>query len=195
METTTDTTTVEAVIPFMGFYESMHSEAVEDCLSVGENDFYESGKDGNPTKEEIEKRLDTIDWSLAHKEYATALIAHVSELLGFPLEFVEVNSPREYNFTTDRLFVKAPLSALISLFGKTDYEALTKRVEEKFTSRDGFMSFYSNDLVAWEGQGLTEWDHNQWETVIETYLEQEYGEDWELNVMDDVRGNGGGQSQ
>lgn len=197
--------TVEIAIPFSGFYESMHSDAVDDCLGLSENEYYESKRETEnnvpkekreyPTYEELEARYDAIDWQQAHEDYSRAYVVEFSKLIKISLSFVVLTSPREYNFTTDRIFVRAPLPALISLYGKTDNEALTKKVEDRFTSRDGFSSFYNNDLAQWEAEGLQNFDHNQWETVIETYLEQTEGENWELDIMDTVRGNGAGQSQ
>jgi len=190
---TLEKTTVEVSLPFSGFYESIHSYALEFCLGVSEDHFYMAGKEGEPTKEEVEKRYDEIAWKEAHTSYAKAYADKLCGALGFPMEFAAMESPREYNFTTDRIFVRVPFASLVSLFGKTDYAALTKAVKETFTSGPGFSSFYSPELAEWEADGLQKWNHNQWSTVIETYLLQSLGDDWESDVMDTVRGNGGGQ--
>ena len=75
----------------------------------------------------------------------------------------EVSSPREYNFTTDRIFkqVKITEQDYYKLVGfLSGKKELAKQVfENHFTSYDGFTSFYSNKLDYWL--------HLDWETLTD----------------------------
>lgn len=85
-------------------------------------------------------------------------------------EFEEMVSPREYNFSTDRLFVKIDAVLLRELFRQVmlvdNSWAFDKAVKESFTSRDGFCSFYDNDPKALAAKPLADWDHNEVKTLL-----------------------------
>lgn len=188
METTTKTT-VEACIPFSGFYESIHQSNLESQLGVSEEDFYMAKS--QEEKDAIEELYNSIKWKEQHIEYAKSYVKAFSKLLKTELEFVELNSPQYYNFTTDRIFVKIDLAFVRSILcgeKKVPQDKLAKHIEDRFTSRDGFSSFYSNDLQVWLDQWFTfnkPWDSNQIEALLEVYLEENEGEEWELDLMGD----------
>ena len=84
-------------------------------------------------------------------------------------EFEEMTSPREYNFTTDRLFASVPLYLMQRLFKLSrdvGHVTLEGIIGERFTSRSGFISHYSNRLAAWVGKPLTDWDYNELGTLL-----------------------------
>lgn len=88
--------------------------------------------------------------------------------------FESMDSPREYNFTTDRLFVDVPLKTLRAMFRKSAegrHEALANIIRERHASRSGFHSFYSVDLTRWLSKPLRDWDHNELGTLILAALE------------------------
>lgn len=90
------------------------------------------------------------------------------------LEFEEMTSPREYNFQTDRLFAKVPLKVMRDLFKRSaadDHATFAAVIRRRFTSRDGFSSFYSNDVATWTDKPLREWDHNEFGTLLIAGLE------------------------
>ena len=105
-------------------------------------------------------------------------------MLDTPLVFVELSSPKYYNFSTDRIFVKISCKFIEELKKKIDKFALGKAILEQFTSRDGFISFYSNDVNEWLGQ-KEPWDHNQVCLLLEVLLVSKYGEDWEVQTLED----------
>lgn len=77
-----------------------------------------------------------------------------------------MQSPREYNFTTDRVFAHVPTKVVEFLFAISANQplphlTLAKRIKDTCTSYDGFASFYSNDLDTWLGKPLEQWDHNE----------------------------------
>lgn len=79
----------------------------------------------------------------------------------------DMTSPREYNFETDRIFCQMPESVIRKLWainrvdGFASLDAVTRR---RFTSYDGFISFYRNDWHQW-GK-LADWDSNQLATLL-----------------------------
>lgn len=84
-------------------------------------------------------------------------------------KFEEMTSPREYNFATDRLFASVPLYLMQRLFklSRDDgHETLAQIIKERFTSRSGFISHYSNRLADWTGKPLAEWDYNELGTLL-----------------------------
>src|SRR5690606_26269592 len=85
------------------------------------------------------------------------------------LEFESLDSPREYNFCTDRIFCYIPLESAKRLFvisAKGNHKRLKEVIRERFTSRDGFISFYSNNLEEWLDKPLDQWDHNEIGTLL-----------------------------
>lgn len=98
--------------------------------------------------------VEAFDW-WCHKSLGTPKKS-------FALE--SVSSPREYNFTTDRVFAEVPAPVVEMLFersAKEGHRALERRIKETCTSYDGFSSFYSNWLEEWLDKPLAEWDHNE----------------------------------
>jgi hypothetical protein len=88
------------------------------------------------------------------------------------LKYESMSSPREYNFTTDRLFAYGRLQAfrvMLRLARRPEYrEAWGAFVESRHSSRSGFISHYSNDSTdpeSW-GRDIGEYDHNQLATLF-----------------------------
>ena len=87
-----------------------------------------------------------------------------------------MESPREYNFQTDRLFIELPEASAVAFVNyilANHKEELENLIEQRFTSRSGFISHYNNTLEAWGDP--SEWDYNQLGTCFEVFehLEQE----------------------
>ena len=64
---------------------------------------------------------------------------------------------------------------------KKDLEDLIK---EKFTTRDGFISFYPNRLDKWP-KDFEEWDHNHLGTCFELF-EEEFKEEEFYNLQESI---------
>ena len=62
----------------------------------------------------------------------------------------------------------SPRSKFEKIWLKCELAKLKERIKERFSSRDGFMSFYSSDLGDWPKE-LKDWDHNQLSTLLEVY--------------------------
>lgn len=183
---------LEVNIPFEGFYDSFYSEGID----REEESFVEWRREEGDINEEQARELHDLLWRHTRYDVAYNLVAQ-DYIIAFnekfkewtdvdlQLEFVTMESPREYNFTTDRLFAKADEEALLALRAKVDEDVLREIIRERFTSRSGFISFYSNSLEAWPSE-LSEWDHNQLCTLLMCFLP----EDWRWDMYYAVFDNG-----
>ena len=97
-------------------------------------------------------------------------------------------SPREYNFTTDRIFIKLPAKEIRRIHKATEPEVLAEVAAEEFTSRSGFISFYSPDVESWGP--LKTWDHNQRYCLLTAYARQEEPGFAEASLVEDYNCNG-----
>lgn len=178
----------EISIPFEGFYETNSGETVESNLINEWNYKNNVTDDRELTDAETESRDEymTDNWKRGAQEYAEAyangLASLLSRDLGMPVTFSDViiDSPRFYNFTTDRIFAKVSREVLALLFARTDYAKLAEHVKENFTSRDGFASHYEGDINSTEWQNIELYDHNQWRAVLDVFMEQNEVERYEL---------------
>jgi hypothetical protein len=178
-------------IPFSGFYESLHDSELDNALGYMFAD-YATGCDVN---EDLHyKAHNLIHWGDAHKAYAHRYAGAFADHFAIPsLEFESLSSPKEYNFTTDRIFCTIERADLCRIMATFDLQKFAEYVREKFTSRDGFISFYSANLADWGN--VESWDHNQCGTALEFYANQESGsgefDQWEeYALLEDDRCNG-----
>lgn len=177
-----------AQIPFSGFYHSLHDMALDDALDMAVSD-----SSGEPNADLHERAFDAIDWGHAHSEYAKAYAENFLSEFGIRGAFESMHSPREYNFTTDRIFITLADDELQRVYDATPAETLASCAREMFTSRDGFASFYSPDVDDWGD--LDEWDHNQIFCLINAYVldkrqGEEFDSDAEYSLMEANRDNG-----
>ena len=152
------------VLPFSGFYHSPHSEAID---SQEEQLFsFDYGKVHDSLYEHYWKHM---DYEELYKKYAESYVEAISELTELELEFDGLSSPREYNFTTDRIFASISRKSLAEVVRAVRGERLKKMAKEMFTSRSGFISYYSPDVSEW-GR-VEDWDHNQILCALQAYFE------------------------
>lgn len=179
-----------STIPFSGFYESVHSGAVDSTLERMLTDL-DSGTENAPDCI-CEAARQAIDYSGVYQAYARTYAASFLEWLGLNGTFESMSSPRFYNFETDRIFVELTRADLARLWRTVSRDDLTKAAAARFTSRDGFISHYSPDWREW-GR-LSEWDHNQIGTLVGAAAVIENGGDWdswaEFSLVEDCDGNG-----
>lgn len=137
---------------FHGFYGSIWSSLADDYM---ERDINERGI----TKGD--------DWSCKFHEFEMEVAERYAEMyldvvnseldlgitqIGEP----ELVSPRYYNFTTDRIFVDVDFNAIEKLrvlMRKWEKE-MRELIHDHHTSRDGFVSFMSNDFDEWLSEYL-----------------------------------------
>jgi hypothetical protein len=104
------------------------------------------------------------------------------------LHFDELSSPRSYNFTTDRIFAKLSRDSVRKLYRAVDKALLDRVITARFTSYDGFSSFYAPNRAAW-GK-LDDWDANQVGTILVALVLQSGRTDWEYEIIEDWSGKG-----
>ncbi len=174
---------------FPGFYESILSSAMDrhqemEAYNMAEREASEEyyPEDYQPehlrisAAEYCQLFLDCTDYQKTHIKlsqfWCEAFDYWCKDNLGTPaksFEWESMTSPREYNFETDRVFAWVPTSVVELLFERSkaaEHKVLAKVIKDTFTSYDGFISFYSNDLDKWLENPLSEWDHNELGTLI-----------------------------
>jgi hypothetical protein len=167
---TNSTDTLEIKLPFQGFYESIHDMNIDDVIE----------------REELSH--DSINTKAVRVDYSKLYAETLSGELSIPFTFKELVSPRFYNYGTDCIYVDIEKSVLYKLFNEIDMDTLSQLVVDRFTSRDGFHSFYSNDLSEW-GEMYT-WEQPQLNLILEVYISEQLDDDWEMWLMSDNCGNG-----
>jgi len=166
---------METTIPFSGFYYSWHDQELNYAL---ESIF--SDNNGNPIPSLVEKAFDCVDWKACHVAYAEKYTENFADKFSLStLKFKELVSPKYYNFQTDRIFCDISLSEVTSIYSQVDKDLLKQYIKSRFTSRDGFISHYSNDIAEWP-KDLSQWDHNEVGTLIEAYVDSENLEEHDL---------------
>lgn len=185
---------LSCLIPFSGFYETWHDAEFDNCLEY----MFDPEGSGAPYAGPLAMRFfDTVNWRAAQTEYAKDYAENFAAALGCKVcEWEEMISPREYNFTTDRLFAKFDAAELRAMLARADIRAeLDAVAADMFTSRSGFISHYSPDVDSW-GDDISGWDYNQRgallraaANVIITYGEN-FGQEREFELMEDARCNG-----
>ena len=174
---------LESTIPFDGFYESFISADIDH--QIGQQiewdcDLY----DLNESEEEIlYNNYLTVKTSYFYdqiaEDYTNFYIDALNERLkGFRLKatYKCFTSPREYNFETDRIFIEIEENHCIEFIEyivKNYKKELEKKIEDRFRSRSGFISFYKNSIDLWT-KDFKEWDCNMIGTCFELFnLEEE----------------------
>ena len=169
-----------ATIPFQGFYDSLYSYSIEGEIENTAEwyaDEYQLSEKQQETLANgyLEKNRSQFYYHVS-KDYAEGFINEVEKETGLSLNasFESMESPREYNFATDRIFIELPEESAIAFI---DYilanhkQELEDLIKQRFTSCDGFWSNYKNTLEAWGNP--SSWDYNQLGTCFEifAYLE------------------------
>jgi hypothetical protein len=174
---------LESTIPFDGFYESFISADIEH--QIGQQIEWDSDTfDLNEDEQQIlwDSYLSvnrSYFYNQIAEDYTNFYIDALNERLeGFTLKatYKFFTSPREYNFSTDRIFIEIEENHVIDFIKyiiKNYKKELEEKIKERFTSRSGFNSFYKNSLDLW-AKDYSEWDHNQIGTCFELFdLEEE----------------------
>lgn len=140
---------MKTILNFGGFYESWHSARIDQAIERCAQD-----DSGDVIDEDYEKlQYDNKELELC---YSRAYVDCVNELLKTKLKFFQLISPREYNFSTDRIEVEydANDEMLIRQFvTDNDLEDQVRAViKHMTTSRSGYSPYYTFDEVALDGE-------------------------------------------
>jgi hypothetical protein len=153
-------------IPFMGFYESVHDQVIDAAI----NQICEKQDNGDTNDGLVWYLSSYINFNGVFTDYARDYVDNFSNELNIKgLKFIKLDSPREYNFTTDKILCECSDNEFYSMFRAVKGELLESICRENLTSRSGFASFYNPDYTTW-GNWKT-WDNNQLSQVIEAYVQ------------------------
>lgn len=165
---------LESVIPyFLGFYYSELDDLIDQEIEC------RMGCDGK-TYEELEPEM---NYTAAKLAICKGWVSAFSSETGVEMEMESVSSPKEYNFTTDRLFVRIPLKECRRLHKELFHsEEFASVLNRWFTSRDGFISWYPNYIEAdkWQ-KPVKEWDHNQISALLAALVDRDHGGEKKFN--------------
>jgi len=195
------------LIPFDGFYESLWDRAIEDEEQNAAEWLVKAFQQDDARLKNVsyarvlhaledELNVNQIRHAIA-KDYAERFGEWLkSELAlddeGFNIAFERLDSPREYNFRTDWVFVEIPPYACQRLWNKTDKDVLFDTILEHHTPRPGFFSHYSTSVCDWENRPGFRLDHNELFTVLCAWMRSEGhdADDVEQRMCEDMTCNG-----
>ena len=174
---------LESTIPFDGFYESFISDDIDHQIGQQiewDSDIYDLNEDEQQVLEDSYLSVNrSYFYSQIAEDYTNFYIDALNERLEkFTLKatYKHFDSPREYNFSTDRIFIEIEENHCIDFIKyiiKNYKKELEKKIEDRFTSRSGFSSFYKNSIDLWT-KDFKEWDCNMIGTCFELFnLEEE----------------------
>lgn len=134
---------------FSGFYGSIWSEPCFD----GEEEYYNIPKDMSFD--------DFVDWKSYYndiaKKYCAYVESHLDEFVN-EIKYEGIESPKYYNFSNDSINCEIDFNkeAIESYIIKNS-TAFSKYIKDRYTSRDGFISFYENDALQWTEGWEEDW--------------------------------------
>lgn len=161
---------LEVKIPSEGFYYSFISDLVDEYIQEKE--------------EYYDLECDSVDFEGISKEYTSLYQSHIKDVTGLevPISFKELVSPREYNFSTDEIYVSVSFSDMeklhIFLMSQCATEVQNK-VDSIYKSRECFFSYYSDFCEEWKSKPLHEWDSNELFLLMPSV--EDYNELYESN--------------
>jgi len=160
-------------LPFSGFYESIHDSLLDDAYRDAISD--ENGDIIESLQDDLYMVQDARPCKEYAKEYARAFVSYVAFNceLELNIKFEKLQSPREYNFTTDEIICTIDKKSIKKLYKAIKGKVWKKYVREHCTSRSGFHSFYSPDVSTW-GK-VRDYDHAQLTLLLACWLDNETG--------------------
>lgn len=187
---------IKIELPFSGFYESIHDSRLDDEIEQHFNYNHSTGEDREITEEEAEAiSFADIDWHAIRSEYAHEYVNCFAHEFNLDIEYEELISPREYNFSTDRIFATIAPADMQRIRKEVESDKDWKEVvKQRFTSYDGFYSFYKPDTAheQWTRPVL---DECQYEVMLQHWLNMKHRDDplnnpeWnerEYHICDDI---------
>ena len=166
-------------LPFMGFYNSLLDSEIDSSIS-SMAEWQAENEGGIPAEEYSDFLYRFADFSKCHKTIATAYVDHFANLIsehleldgGLELEFESLESPREYNFTTDSIFAYIPEKQAAELFDYVDAISLQETINVHLKSRPGFISFYYEFVDEWKEKPLNLWDCNELSMILYAIVDE-----------------------
>ena len=134
---------------FTGFYGSIWDDV----------DFY--GEDEHYQLPEGTYFDDMVDWEKYHEAIAKKMCEFVEEELRpfvSEITFERIASPKYYNFENDEIVCEIDLDIQkVHRYLLANFHTFDRYVADRYTSRDGFISFHSSNPFEW----LDDWSNNE----------------------------------
>ncbi len=127
----------EILINFGGFYNSIHEAQIENQFELHEDGADDQAQDRDYTKTQINYLKKYL------KEMEQFLFNNKIEV---KLNFVKIESPREYNFETDKIAInilKNHQKTIINFVKNNFSIELIELIKTQTTARDGYRPFYT----------------------------------------------------
>lgn len=143
----------EFIVPFFdGFYNSYSEDVIER---------YE---EENPNEDHSKNR----------ERLAIGFVKSLSNLIKLDVKFIKIISPKEYNFTTDKIVASCDEEQLQMVWKKVQknhkIESCFKdTLDELLTPSDGFIPSYSYDPLDWIGKNITQFNDVEVGIIIQAY--------------------------
>lgn len=181
-------------IPFRGFYNSCYSYELE---SIEENEVRYRCEDADDpldmeSREYAEILSCNLNYQLACELIAKEYVEHFNEMIRdqfgirLDLEFESLSSPREYNFETDRIFCRISEEKAQELYAQIQADKFAATIKKRFTSCDGFISYYSNRIEDWIEKPLLEWDCNELGTLLYALVSDDGEFEFDFKLFDSL---------
>jgi len=181
---------ISVQVPFSGYYESIPDSMIDDAI-LGLYDYdYKNDTDRDVTDTESNLIwMADINYDAIREEFNKKYIDELNKEFNLDLEYTEMASPQFYNFGTDRLYATIPKDQFDKIRREVEkYPEYPGYIKDHYTSYDGFISFYSNDVTdqEWTRDVL---DDPQANTILEMYFRNEGGDDWGIYRYDNIAVN------
>lgn len=173
-------------LPFSGFYGSFHDAYIDGWLR---SLFLDKETGCYENERLLGAAYSAVMWGDVHRQYAEAYCRSFAHEYKLNLSFESLQSPKYYNFETDRIFAEVSEDEVGRLFAEVDHEDLAVVAKKRFTSCAGFISFYDPDWRAWGD--ILDWDYNQLGTLLLAWLMKEdpdFDQYAEVSLMEHAQG-------
>jgi len=135
---------IQTVVNFGGFYESIHEEKCEEAVISSNN--WDNEDTGELKEEHADDLYSYNKWGVVHELYSKEYIDKLNDELETGIKYKELISPRFYNFGTDVIFVEITRKDCLKLFEYIRFESLENKVKEHIKDRtaasSGFRPFF-----------------------------------------------------
>jgi len=155
--------TIETYLPiFSGFYGSWYESDLEHKEEM-ELEYYQDNYCEDIEYDDLDFDYEDFYSQCAEGIFYGVFDELVSRDLIKDMTFEKLSSPKYYNFANDSIYVTITLqdknvSAIMSYLNGY-IEDFTEYIKDNYTSRDGFISSYSNDVQEWLCEESLEHSH------------------------------------
>jgi hypothetical protein len=162
---------IKTQLNFGGFYDTIHDSIVEDAVAFS----IDAIDEDNENDWENEDLINFSNWDAYKSEYCKEWVSLLNDKLGTNIVFTAVDSPREYNFTTDKIIAHISIKDTLALFNlikdnDLKYEVI-EMIETRTTAYDGYTPYYNyEDLFKSENRDFLI------EIMVEVLLESYIGD-------------------